>query len=99
MELAFRLSPGPCSEYRQLQIGSGNISLGHKATSSALQPLHCCAIQMHEYYYYYFRNTLTYLLTHLLQQEDKHHIKYGKGLTDEISIRIRVQKLQARERD
>jgi len=38
MELAFRLSPGPCSVYRQLPIVSENSSF-RKGTSSALEAL------------------------------------------------------------
>jgi len=40
MELASTLTPGPCSEYRRLQIGAENsIFLRRKGTISALEAL------------------------------------------------------------
>jgi len=40
MEIAYTLTPGPCSEYRQLQIGFENASFRNAVgTSSALEAL------------------------------------------------------------
>jgi len=39
IELASTLTPGPCSEYQRLQIGSENIFLRHKGAISALEAL------------------------------------------------------------